>query len=324
MNSADNHCSSALVRRRSVLGALAGTVAAGALVACGAHRTAKAGPMSASPTADRAPTRHRYGTDASQWADLYQPDGPSRGRVVVIHGGFWLSQYGAELGAPLAADLAARGWTALNLEYRRIGNGGGWPNTFTDVAAGIDLLAALPFAAAPSSTGSTPIRSTTTGSTTTGRSNKIIALGHSAGGQLATWAAARRQLPAGAPGAAPRVELTGVISQAGVLDLASAFAHGVGGAAVSNLLGGSPSQVPERYRQCDPQQQIPVAVPVHCVHATGDQNVPYSQSANYVAAARAKGAVAELHRVDGDHFSLIDINSTAWQTIVSVLATLTG
>jgi acetyl esterase/lipase len=319
MNSADNHCSSALVRRRSVLGALAGTVAAGALVACGAHRTAKDGPMSASPTADKAPTRHRYGTDASQWADLYQPDGPSRGRVVVIHGGFWLSQYGAELGAPLAADLAARGWTALNLEYRRIGNGGGWPNTFTDVAAGIDLLATLPFAAAPSTARPTPTRSTTTGS-----SDKIIALGHSAGGQLATWAAARRQLPAGAPGAAPRVELTGVISQAGVLDLVSAFTHGVGGAAVSTLLGGSPTQVPDRYRQSDPQQQIPLAVPVHCVHATGDQNVPYSQSADYVAAARVKGAVAELHRVDGDHFSLIDINSVAWQTIVSVLATLTG
>ena len=103
--------------------------------------------------------------------------------MVVIHGGFWKARYGAEWGAPLAADLAVRGWAAWNLEYRRVGNGGGWPATLADVAAGIDLLAEL---AAERS-----------------RPRRVVAIGHSAGGHLATWAAGRPALPAGAVGATP-------------------------------------------------------------------------------------------------------------------------
>ena len=85
--------------------------------------------------------RHRYGEDDSQYGELYLPAGDWRpGTVVVIHGGFWKARYGADWGAPLAADLAVRGWAAWNLEYRRVGNGGGWPATLADVAAGIDAL----------------------------------------------------------------------------------------------------------------------------------------------------------------------------------------
>ena len=76
--------------------------------------------------------KHRYGDGSSQYGELFLPpdggDGPFP-VAVVIHGGFWKAQYGAELGAPLAADLAARGWTAANVEYRRVGGGGGWPTT---------------------------------------------------------------------------------------------------------------------------------------------------------------------------------------------------
>jgi hypothetical protein len=87
---------------------------------------------------------HRYGADPAQFGELWLPSQPSRGTVVIIHGGFWRARYDLSLGSPLAADLAARGYTAWNLEYRRAGAGGGWPATFADVAAGIDLLAALP------------------------------------------------------------------------------------------------------------------------------------------------------------------------------------
>ena len=107
--------------------------------------------------------------------------------MIVIHGGFWKARYGADLGAPLAADLAARGWAAWNLEYRRVGNGGGWPATLTDVATGIDLLADL---AALPGLGALDLA-------------RVVAIGHSAGGQLATWAAGRPGLPDGAPGATP-------------------------------------------------------------------------------------------------------------------------
>ena len=96
--------------------------------------------------------------------------------VVVIHGGYWRSQYGAELGEPLARDLAAHGMAAWNLEYRRAGNGGGWPHTFEDILAGIDQLADL----------------AGTHALDLGR---VVALGHSAGGHLAVWAAGRQQAP---------------------------------------------------------------------------------------------------------------------------------
>ena len=129
------------------------------------------------------PTVHRYGAHPAQFGELWLPDGARRngappGTVVIIHGGFWRARYDLRLGRPLAADLAARGYAAWNLEYRRALAGGGWPGTFEDVAAGIDLLATLPV-----------------------DTTAVIAVGHSAGGHLAAWAAGRAKLPPGAPGA---------------------------------------------------------------------------------------------------------------------------
>ncbi|HEX8767910.1 MAG TPA: alpha/beta hydrolase, partial [Jatrophihabitans sp.] len=188
-------------------------------------------------------SRHSYGSDPSQYGELYLPSPDQRrpGTVVVLHGGFWRARYAADLGAPLAADLAARGWTAWNLEYRRVGNGGGWPNTLADVAAGIDLLADL--------------------DTPGGQAldlDRVVTVGHSAGGQLATWAAARPRLAQDAVGSAPRVRVTGAISQAGVLDLVQGAADGLGVTAVADFLGGSPDEVPDRYRVASPQQWLPL------------------------------------------------------------------
>src|SRR5215213_2932888 len=207
-----------------------------------------------------APERIRYGDDQAQWADLHRPEGASRGVVVVIHGGFWRARYDASLGVPLAEDLAGRGWTAWNLEYRRVGNGGGWPATCDDVAAGIDRLADV---------------------AGLDLSGPVVTLGHSAGGHLATWAAARgrseRWRPVGVP-------VTAVVSQAGVLDQARAHADGLGGGAVQEFLGEPPG--PE-HGTADPRRQVPLDVPVWCVHGRHDDVVPLGQSEGYVAAARA-------------------------------------
>ena len=106
-------------------------------------------------------TRHSYGPDPSQFGDLYLPAGTAKkGLAVVLHGGFWLAEYDLSLGAPLAADLASRGFASFNLEYRRVGDGGGWPTTLQDVADGIDLLASLNV-----------------------DTSHVVAIGHSAGGQ---------------------------------------------------------------------------------------------------------------------------------------------
>lgn len=253
---------------------------------------------------DKAQTegiRIPYGADSSQFGDLFLPSARTRPAVVVIlHGGFWRAAYGADLGVPLARDLTARGWACWNLEYRRVGNGGGWPQTFHDVADGIDKLADL------------------AGDHQLSLEN-VIVLGHSAGGQLAAWAGGRGQLPENEPGADPLVPVTAVLSQSGVLDLSGAARSKLGNDAVGDFLGGSPQQHPRRYRLADPLQQIPLTVPVYAVHATGDSTVPIEQSETYVRAATAAGATAELIRVPGNHFSLIDPDSEAFNRCREVL-----
>lgn len=282
------------VGRRSVLGLLAAAGAA-LLTACGI----RTGPRVRKAT----PQRYRYGDDPSQFADLYLPPVglPARGVVVIIHGGYWRSTYGAELGEPLAQDLTARGWACWNLEYRRAGDGGGWPATFDDVAAGIDHLGAA------AEEHGLDLRSTT-------------ALGHSAGGHLAVWAAGRAKLPPGAPGAGmPAVPLTAVVSQAGVLNLREARELGLSDGAVENLLGVPEAEDPERYRLADPMTAVPLGIPVHAVHGTQDTTVPLSQSESYVEAATAAGATAELVLVPGDHFAVITPGSEAWDAILALL-----
>jgi acetyl esterase/lipase len=244
--------------------------------------------------------RHTYGDDPSQFGELYLPDGPPRsGTVVIIHGGFWKAEYDLDLGRPLAADLVARGYAVWNLEYRRVGNGGGWPTTFDDVAAGVDLLAELDV-----------------------DTSRVVAIGHSAGGHLAAWAAGRSKLPQGVPGAAPRVHITGVVSQAGVLALRSCAEQALGDDAARKMMGGMPDELPERYGTADPLRAVPIPAPVVCVHSHADDAVPFAQSVEYVTAATAAGATATLHEVDGDHFTVIYPSSAAWQLIVDALAGL--
>ncbi len=227
----------------------------------------------------------RYGDDPSQLADLHLPAGSAAWLpvAVVIHGGFWHADYGYDLGTSLAVDLAEHGWAAWNLEYRRVGGGGGWPTTFVDVAAGIDALATVGQHAAH------------------GRLDlaRVAAVGHSAGGQLAVWAAARPDLPAGAPGAVPRVRLRGAVSQAGVVDLADAAQRGLGGGAVQAFLGGEPSERPDRYRAASPVSRLPIGVPVALVHGDADPLVPIAQSERFVAAAEARGERVALTPVAG-------------------------
>lgn len=213
-----------------------------------------------------------------------------------MHGGFWRARYDLSLGRPLAADLAARGWTAWNLEYRRVGAGGGWPGTLQDVADGIDHLATLDV-----------------------DTSRVAVIGHSAGGQLAAWAAGRCGLPPSAPGATPRVPVSQVIAQAGVLDLTAGAARHVGNGAIGDLLGGLPGEHPERYAVADPMGAAPLAVPVVCLHSRRDDNVPFWQSETYVAAARAAGGDARLVETGGDHFTLIDPTHPDWQLAVAAL-----
>ena len=236
--------------------------------------------------------RIAYGEDPSQFGELTLPAGTPKGTVVLIHGGFWKAAYDLSLGRPLAASVAEHGWAAWNIEYRRVGNGGGDPRTLDDVAAAIDAVADLDVSR-----------------------DRVIAVGHSAGGHLATWAASRGRFDQWRT----RVDLTGVVSQAGVLDLSAAYAEGLGGGAVEAFLGHPPGPYDA---PADPVEQVPLDIPVHCVHGIDDDVVPISQSREYVRAAKAAGAQVALTEVAGDHFVVIDPRSEAWRQTLGILEAL--
>lgn len=215
---------------------------------------------------------------------------PGRGPwpvAVLVHGGFWRSGYGRDLMDPLAADLAGRGYAVANLEYR-LGAEGGWPATFLDVAEGVDGLRAV---AAPLDV------------------ERVILVGHSAGGQLALWAVRRRGL------APPAVAARAVVSLAGVCDLVAGARDGIGEGAVAAFLGGGPDELPERYRLASPLASLPAGVPQLLVHAPGDDRVPIAQSRSYAAAAADAGDPVELLEVEGGHRTLIDPASDPWRQV---------
>jgi acetyl esterase/lipase len=238
----------------------------------------------------------RYGEDRRNVAELHRPAGPGPFPVaVVLHGGYWQPPWTKLIMRPLCLDLVRRGWAAWNVEYRRLGrDGGGWPMTFDDVARAIDHLAVL----------GDPVLDL----------ERVTLIGHSAGGQLALWAGGRAQLPAGAPGAAPRVCAKRVLALAAVCDLAAA------GRPARALLGGSIEEVPERYRQADPMRRLPLAIPVALVHARDDATVSVQRSRDYAAAARAAGADVTLVETPGGHRDPIDPASEAWRAAVAWLS----
>ncbi|MDQ6727043.1 MAG: prolyl oligopeptidase family serine peptidase [Actinomycetota bacterium] len=237
-------------------------------------------------------TTIRYGRRRAQVGDLRLPATPGPHPVVIVlHGGFWQAVYGRRLMDRLSADLADHGFAAWNLEYRRVGVGGGWPATFLDVAAGVDAVARLPGVDA----------------------GRVTTLGHSAGGQLALWAASRPGLPGGAPGASPAVAVRAAVALAGVVDLVDAATRGVGGPAVRQLLGGRPTNEPDRYALASPAARLPIGVPQLVVHGEADRHVPVDMSRSYAEAASAAGDEVHLCTPAGvAHMDLLDPRSPAW------------
>lgn len=225
------------------------------------------------------PRQIAYGRHASQRAELHLPAAPGPHPVVVaIHGGSWGSTYGKIVMRGAAAELSRRGWAVWNIEYRRLGRGGGWPASFEDVAAAVDHLVVVD---APLDLG------------------RVAGLGHSAGGQLVLWAASRYKLAPGSTGADPAVRFVAAVSQAGVVDLGGAQARAPGGA-VAALMGGSPVEVPAHYAIGDPIRLVPVDLPVLLVHGTEDATVSVERSRAYASAARAAGGVVELVEIPGE------------------------
>jgi len=249
--------------------------------------------------------RFSYGSDAFQFGELRLPEGKGPHPVaIVIHGGCWYSEYDLDHLRNFNARLTELGVASWSLEYRRIGNpGGGWPGTFADVAQGADHLRVL--------ARTYPLDL-----------NRVIVIGHSAGGQLALWLAARRRLPvASSLYDKNPLPVLGVVSLAGVTDLKN-FRPNCRDA-VTKLLGGSPQEVADRYQQTSPIEMLPLGVKQRVILGAVDGIVPGELGKSYQTTARKKGDHVDLTIVAGaGHFDLIAPQLFAWPVVVEAVRSL--
>jgi acetyl esterase/lipase len=230
--------------------------------------------------------RVAYGREPDQRVEVRRPAEPL-GVAVLLHGGFWREVWRCDLMNAVAVDLTTRGWVTWNVEYRRVGRrGDAWPELLEDAgAAALALDADEAVAGLP-----------------------VVTVGHSAGGQIALWLAAR--LVRGGR------RIDGAVGLAALSDLRSAARQHLAGDAVADLLGAMPDEVPERVEAADPRGLLPLGAPVLLVHGERDQAVPVTMSREFAAAASAAGDAVELLELPGvGHSALVDPAQPFWEDI---------
>lgn len=206
-----------------------------------------------------------YGLIADQEMDVRRPRRTRRGEAILLHGGFWMEAWRRDLMDGIAVDLAQHGWETYNVEYGRAGGTGGWPQTGEDVLSAIDAVVDA------------------------AQVEHVVLIGHSAGAQLALWAAAQRPV------------VSSVLALAGVCDLEQAQQLRLGGGAVERFLDGEPLSA------ATPTEHLPTSARVVLAHCETDTVVPVDQSRRYAAAAAAAGLEVEtLFLPEGDHMALIE------------------
>ncbi|MGV9746539.1 alpha/beta hydrolase family protein [Rhodococcus zopfii] len=245
-------------------------------------------------------TRIAYGPEPEQFGHLYLPDGTAREPVpvvMVIHGGYWSGSYHLNLGTPLATELARRGVAAWNIEYRRLGAGGRWPEMSADVVAALEATATL--VADDARAAGVELDPT-----------QVRVVGHSAGGQLAVWLA----------GEDTAVRPSLVVGQAAALDLASAGERGRRVDYLEDLFGEPFEENPHVYRSASPRHRLPIGRSIVLVHGSEDEQVPAKIAARYADAAREAGDEVALHVVDGeDHFAFLNRDTACWKLSLDLL-----
>lgn len=259
--------------------------------------------------------RHAYGSDPLQFGELRLP--PTTGPhpvAIVVHGGCWVGQLGTmderavAIGnmRPMAAALTEAGIATWNIEYRRLGQpGGGWPGTFQDVANAADHVRVL------AKTAPLDLR-------------RVVAVGHSAGGHLVGWLAARAKLSKTSELYTPNpLPLAGVVNLDGPMDLKAALPQEqpiCGSPVITNLVGGSPAERPDRYRDASPAELMPLGVPLEFF--AGRMFAP--QVDVYEAAIKRTGdSKAHVTALPtAGHFLFIDPLSEVWPQVLAAVRRL--
>ena len=245
-----------------------------------------------------------YGVAPQQFGELWIPQREGAVPVVVlIHGGCWQSAYDIEHIRPAAAALKNAGYAVWAVEYRRIGDpGGGWPGTFEDIARAVDILDELLESHAL-------------------QAGPKIVMGHSAGGQLALWAAARPQFSDHHSFYAPdSMSVDHVVGLAAITDLKT-YASGESSCEQSTVeLLGEPEHHAERYDAVSPVELPVLRIPSLLVQGADDPIVPMDQAAAYHQLATQAGAPSRvLELPDAGHFDLIHPRTAAWRAVISEL-----
>lgn len=241
-----------------------------------------------------------YGTDAAQVADLRLPKGPGPYPVaIVIHGGCWRADIDSRHGIAGFADaLGRRGFATWNIEYRRLGAGGGWPMTFQDVAAAVDKLAEV----APKHRLDM---------------HRVTIVGHSAGAHLALWAASRARLPA--PWSASPVKPVSVVAIDGPGALAPFVgidAQVCGAPVIAPLMGGAPADKPDAYALASPADHLPLGLRQLLVEAElGGFMKPYAE-----AATSSGDTVEVIEPKNANHFDIVTPGTPNGETVLDFIA----
>jgi acetyl esterase/lipase len=238
-----------------------------------------------------------YGPDPNQTAELWLPQGRGPHPVVVlIHGGCWLASVADHSYFAYAAeDLRQRGLAVWNIEYRRVDQpGGGYPGTFEDVATALDHLPAEARKAHLSL-------------------RHVVVAGHSAGGHLALWAAARHRLPRSSPLYRPHpLKIAGVVDIAGIPNLETDTHTACGAEPIAPLVGAASPARPDVYADTSPAHMLPIGAPMVVIHGAADHTVAPAVGQAFVEAARAAGDTVAFHTPPGAHVEEVTPGEPAW------------
>jgi acetyl esterase/lipase len=257
------------------------------------------------PLSDAPPgLRIAYGSDPLQFGELSLPECPSPWPVIVnVHGGCWLAEFSIDHTRAQARALASAGFAVWNVEYRRVGNaGGGWPGTFLDVAMAADHLRSLAV--------SYPLDL-----------NRVCLMGHSAGGHLALWLAARHRLARSCPLYVENpLPVSGVVALAPASELFELHDRGVFDGVVGKLMGGAPTDIRDRYEAVTPACLAPIGVPQILIAGRHDDVWGWNAEAYLRAALAAGDRQVRLEVIESaGHFEVIAPDTAAWPRVVEAV-----
>lgn len=249
--------------------------------------------------------RYAYGEDAQQFGELTLPDSPPpHPLIVLIHGGGYREMYNLRPLGTVVSALAEAGFAVWNIEYRRFGNGGDYPQMFLDVAAAADFVAQIAEAHNLDL-------------------SRVISMGHSAGGHLALWLAGRRNIESASPlFVGEPLAIHGVVALAPLAHVTAGAESDLSSDALLAVMGGAPSEMPDAYRNGCPAQLLPLGVAQSIV--VGEEDAAMLDNAErYIKAATDAGDDAELIVLPGaGHFEIVAVDAAEWQDVLGALRQL--